>query len=284
MPTQSLASTALSYTTLGFIGGGNLARALIGGLIARGVPAKQVIVSDPVAAQRDALVAQFKVRVTADNAEAARDSQVLILAVKPQELKNVAKQLAPVVTHSKPLVISVAAGIRAADLQRWLNDFPVVRCMPNRPALNGCGVSGLFATAQVPQAQRQLAEQILSAVGPALWVDKEEDMDTVTAVSGSGPAYFFLLIEMLEAAGVELGLKPDVAHRLAVETAYGAGTMARDATESPATLREQVTSKGGTTEAALKTLEAGNVRAIFHAAIAAAAKRSAEMADQFGSD
>jgi pyrroline-5-carboxylate reductase len=191
--------------------------------------------------------------------------------------------LAPVI-QTRPLVISIAAGIRARDLQRWLGGIPVVRCMPNSAALHGCGVTGLFATADVSAASRALAVEILGAVGPALWVDKETDMDAVTAVSGSGPAYFFLLIEMLENAGVELGLTPQVAHRLAVETAYGAGQMARTAPESAATLREQVTSKGGTTDAALKHLEAANVRAIFAAAVLAAAKRSAEMAEQLGQD
>jgi pyrroline-5-carboxylate reductase len=206
----------------------------------------------------------------------------LVLAVKPQELKSVATQLAPVVAQHRPTIISVAAGIRASDLQRWLGGVPLIRSMPNRPALNGAGVTGLFATADVDAASRALAETILGAVGPALWVDKEEQMDAVTAVSGSGPAYFFLLIEMLEAAGVQLGLPPEVARRLAIETAYGSGQMAHTAAESPATLREQVTSKGGTTEAALKSLEAANVRAIFAAAVAAAAKRSAELADQLG--
>jgi pyrroline-5-carboxylate reductase len=267
--------------TLGFIGGGNMARSLIGGLVARGLAATQVIVADPSAQQRAGLKAQLGVQVTEDNAAAARAAQVLILAVKPQDLRTVATQLAPAVQH-RPLIISVAAGIRAADLQRWLGGLPVVRCMPNRPALNGCGVTGLFATADVAAAGRTLAAQILGAVGPALWVEKEQDMDAVTAVSGSGPAYFFLLIEMLENAGVQLGLTPEVAHRLAVENAYGAGQMARVAQESAATLREQVTSKGGTTEAALKQLEAANVRAIFANAIAAAAQRSAELADQLG--
>jgi len=267
--------------TLGFIGGGNMARSLIGGLVAQGLPATQVIVADPLAQQRTALKAQLSVQVTEDNAVAARAAQVLILAVKPQSLRAVATQLAPAVLH-RPLVISVAAGIRATDLQRWLGGLPVVRCMPNTPALHGCGVSGLFATPDVPPAGRTLAAQILGAVGPALWVAKEQDMDAVTAVSGSGPAYFFLLIEMLEEAGVQLGLSAEVAHRLAVETAYGASQMARVAPESAATLREQVTSKGGTTEAALKRLEAANVRVIFANAIAAAAQRSAEMADQLG--
>jgi pyrroline-5-carboxylate reductase len=267
--------------TLGFIGGGNMARSLIGGLIARGLPAQQVIVADPIASQREALTTQLHVRTTDDNTVAARDAQVLLLAVKPQDLRTVAKQLGSAIAH-RPLVISVAAGIRATDLQRWLGGLPVVRCMPNTPALHGCGVTGLFATADVTDTGRALAMQILGAVGPALWVEREQDMDAVTAVSGSGPAYFFLLIEMLETAGVQLGLTAEVARRLAVETAYGACQMARVAPESAATLREQVTSKGGTTEAALKHLEAANVRAIFTAAVAAAARRSAEMADQLG--
>jgi pyrroline-5-carboxylate reductase len=258
-----------------------MARSLIGGLIDRGLPAQQVMVADPIASQRDALTSQLHVRTTDDNAAAARAAQVVVLAVKPQGLRKVALDLAAALAH-RPLVISVAAGIRTTDLQRWLGGMPVVRCMPNTPALNGCGVTGLFATPDVPAAGRALAEQILGAVGPALWVGKEQDMDAVTAVSGSGPAYFFLLTEMLEAAGVQLGLSAEVARRLAVETAYGSGQMMRVAQTSAATLREQVTSKGGTTEAALKRLEAANVRAIFADAIAAAAKRSAEMAQQLG--
>jgi pyrroline-5-carboxylate reductase len=268
--------------TLGFIGGGNMARSLIGGLLARGLPARQVVVSDPVAEQRELLTTRLGVRATDDNLIAARAAQVLILAVKPQVLSDVAKQLASAIGATRPLVISIAAGIRASDIQRWLGGIPVVRAMPNSPALNGCGVSGLFATSDISNAQKKLAETILGAVGPALWIEKEEQMDVVTAVSGSGPAYFFLLIEMLEAAGVELGLPPEVSRRLAIETAYGSGQMAHAATESAATLRQQVTSKGGTTEAALKHLEAAKLRAIFSGAIAAASKRAEEMAEQFG--
>jgi len=268
--------------TLGFVGGGNMARSLIGGLIARGLPATQIIVSDPIDAQRDSLTLQLGVRATADNLAVARTADVIVLAVKPQELHTVATAMAAAVRERKPLVISVAAGIRASDLQRWLGGIPVVRSMPNRPALNGCGVTGLFATSDVSPSGRELAETILGAVGPALWVNEESQMDAVTAVSGSGPAYFFLLIEMLEAAGVQLGLKPDVARRLAIETAYGAGQMAHVAVESPALLREQVTSKGGTTEAALKSLEAANIRGAFTAAVTAAARRSAELAEQLG--
>jgi pyrroline-5-carboxylate reductase len=270
--------------TLGFIGGGNMARSLVGGLIARGLAPTQIIVSDPLPAQRDSLASQLGVRTTGDNLDVAREAQVIILAVKPQELRNVSTALASAMHERAPLIVSVAAGIRASDLQRWLGGLPVVRAMPNRPALNGCGVTGLFATSDVSAVNRELAATILGAVGPALWVQKESQMDAVTAVSGSGPAYFFLLIEMLEAAGVKLGLSADVARRLAIETAYGAGQMARATSESPATLREQVTSKGGTTEAALKHLEAAKVREIFNDAIAAAALRSAELADQLSRD
>jgi pyrroline-5-carboxylate reductase len=268
--------------TLGFIGGGNLAGALIGGLLARGLPARQIIVSDPSPTRREFLTAHLGVRVTTENTDVVRASQVLMLAVKPQDLRSVSVPLAPIVTAAKPLVISVAAGIRATDIQRWIGGLPVVRAMPNTPALHGCGVTGLFATADVSATGRKLAETILAAVGPALWVQTDAQMDAVTAVSGSGPAYFFLLIEMLEAAGIQAGLTADVSRRLAIETAYGAGQMARSATEAPAKLREQVTSKGGTTEAALRHLEAAGVRAIFAEAVAAAAKRSAEMAVRLG--
>ena len=270
--------------TIAFIGSGNMARSLIGGLIAQGLAPQQVIVADAIASQCEQAARQFGVRVAPTNKEAVATSEVLIFAVKPQDLRVVAQELAPELKARTPLVISVAAGIRAADLQRWLGGIPVVRTMPNRPALNGCGVSGLFATDTVPQSSRDLAAAIMGAVGPALWVEKEEDMDVVTAVSGSGPAYFFLLAEMVEAAGVALGLSPDVSRRLAVETAYGSGRMLREATESAAKLREQVTSKGGTTEAALKVLESRDVRGIFANAIEAAAQRSAELAARLGGD
>jgi len=267
--------------SLAFIGGGNMARSLIGGLIARDMDASGIIVADPLAAQREALQAQYGVSVTEDNRTAAGGSKLVILAVKPQEMRNVTTGIADALLP-EALIVSIAAGIRASDIQRWAQGRAVVRCMPNRPALQGCGMTALYATQDVPQDARVRAEQILSAVGATLWVRDEAHMDVVTAVSGSGPAYFFLLIEILEQTGVKLGLEPAVAHRLAVETAYGAGCMAREATESPATLREQVTSKGGTTAAALECLEARDVRAIFADAVAAAARRSAELAQQFG--
>lgn len=266
---------------IGFIGGGNMARSLIGGLIARRTDPASIIVADPLASQRELLAAQYRVSVTDDNRAVARDSSLLVLAVKPQEMRNVALGIADVLPH-EGVVVSVAAGIRVDDIRRWLSGKAIVRCMPNRPALEGCGVTALFAPPDVAREARERAEATLRAVGVTVWVDQEAQMDVVTAVSGSGPAYFFLLIEILERSAIELGLSAETAHRLAVETAYGAGLMARRSSDSPATLREQVTSKGGTTAAALQLLEAHNVRAIFADAIAAAARRSAELADQFG--
>lgn len=266
---------------MSFIGGGNMARSLIGGLIARGADPTSIVVADPSAEQRNILRTRYRVAVTDDNGAAARDSKLTVLAVKPQEMRNVVVGIAASMPPDA-LVVSVAAGIRASDIQRWTQGRPVVRCMPNRPALQGCGMTALYATQDASSQARERAEQIMSAVGATLWVEEEAQLDAVTAVSGSGPAYFFLLIEILELTGVKLGLSESVAHRLAVETAYGAGLMAREANESAATLREQVTSKGGTTAAALEHLEAHNVRAIFADAIAAAAARSAELAKQFG--
>lgn len=264
---------------LAFIGGGNMARSLIGGLLAKGLRATDVIVSDPIESQRALIAQQYGVAVTDNNSAAASTAQVIVLAVKPQELRHVAEAMAASVAH-RPLIISVAAGIRASDLERWLGGIAVVRTMPNRPALNGCGITGMYANANVPTAQRALAMQIMSAVGKVLWVDQEALMDAVTAVSGSGPAYFFLLMELLEAAGVERGLPVATARALAIETAYGAGYMARELSESPATLREQVTSKGGTTAAALNVFASRDLAQIVSSAVKAAADRSAEMAVQ----
>lgn len=268
--------------TIAFIGGGNMARSLIGGLIARGRAASELIVSDPVASQLGSLRAHYGVRIAASNAAAASEADVVVLAVKPQDLRSVVTGMRDTLQTRRPLLISVAAGIRASDIERWAGELPVVRCMPNRPALQGCGMTGLFATSGVSEADRKTASDILSAVGATLWLAEETHMDVVTAVSGSGPAYFFLLIEMLEDAGVALGLPREISRKLAIETAYGSGRMARDAVETPATLREQVTSKGGTTEAALKHLESHGIRSLFSEAIAAAARRSAELARDLG--
>ncbi len=270
-------STFLS-TKLAFIGGGNMARSLVGGLIAKGMAPANITVSDPLPTQLESLQQQYKVNVIENNHSAVRDAEIVVLAVKPQELPHIAQELSPALLR-KPLIISVAAGIRASDLEQWLR-LPVVRAMPNRPALNGCGMTGMYAPVTINAAQRALALQIMSAVGKAIWVESETLIDAVTAVSGSGPAYFFLLMELLETAGIEQGLPADVARTLAIETAYGSGYMARELMESPATLRTQVTSKGGTTEAALKVFAARDLKSIVSEAVKVATSRSAEMAEQ----
>jgi pyrroline-5-carboxylate reductase len=268
---------------LAFIGGGNMAAALISGLIKRGISSDRLVVADPSQDQLNRLVRAYGVKVAADNASAVQGAEVVVLAVKPQQMRAVALGLAPHLTAARPLIISVAAGIPHAALARWFgSQTPVIRTMPNRPALNGFGATGLYAPASVGAANRALAESIMAAVSATVWVEHESQMDTVTALSGSGPAYFFLFMEALEAAAQERGLPTDVAHRLTLETAFGAAQMARDSSDSLATLREQVTSKGGTTAAALEVLDAAGLRAIVAHAVAAADRRSAELAAEFG--
>jgi pyrroline-5-carboxylate reductase len=267
---------------IAFIGGGNMAAALIGGLIKRGLPATHIVAADPGEAQREGLASRFGIIAVADNAHAVRGAEVVVLAVKPQQMRAVALGLAPHLDAQRCLVLSVAAGIPHAALARWLGAaVPVVRTMPNRPALNGFGATGLYAPPGAGAANRALAESIMGAVSATVWVEHESQMDTVTALSGSGPAYFFLFMEALEAAAHERGLPADVAHRLTLETAYGAARMARESNESLAVLREQVTSKGGTTAAALGVLDASGLRAIVAHAVAAADRRSAELGAEY---
>ncbi len=272
------------FGNLTFIGGGNMAAALIGGLIKRGVPAARITVADPSPDRRRQLGREFGVAVASDNTEAAAAAEVIVLAVKPQQMRAVATALAPRLGDSAVLVVSVAAGIPHAALARWFGPrVPVVRTMPNRPALNGFGATGLYAPPGVGAAYRALAESIMSAVSATVWVEHESQMDTVTALSGSGPAYFFLFMEALETAAQQRGLPPEIAHRLTLETAFGAAQMARDSAESLAALREQVTSKGGTTAAALAVLDAAGLRDIVAHAVSAADRRSAELALEYGS-
>ena len=268
---------------LAFIGGGNMAAALIGGLTKRGLPAASVVVADPSREQLQRLVQDYGVTAAPDNAGALKGAEVVVLAVKPQVARTVARGLAPHMAETQPLLISIAAGIPHAALARWFGpEVPVIRTMPNRPALNGFGATGLFAPLGVGAAHRALAEMIMGAVGTTVWVEQESQMDTVTALSGSGPAYFFLFMEALEAAARERGLPSDVAHQLTLETAFGAAQMARRSPDSLAALREQVTSKGGTTAAALEVLDAAGLRAIVAHAVAAADRRSAELAAEYG--
>ena len=266
------------------IGGGQMARALIGGWLRQGIDATRIAVADPSAAQREWLAATFKgLGLHAANEAAARTAGVWLLAVKPQMLAAVAAGLKPLAAAQRPLVISIAAGIHSADLDGWLGGAAaVVRAMPNRPALIGAGVTALYAGNSVPPPRRALATALLEAVGPVVWLTEEAQLDAVTAVSGSGPAYFFRLIELLELAALEQGLPQPIARQLALETAHGAARMARAGGDDPATLRAQVTSPGGTTAAALAVFEAADLRGIVSRAVAAATQRARELADQYG--
>ena len=271
---------------LAFIGGGNMARSLIGGLLHNGWPARQIVVSDPDPEQPARLYQlDPDLSVINDNDAAAAAADVVVFAVKPQILQMVCRELADTLQQSRPLVLSIAAGIRSTDIERWCGgDLPIVRCMPNTPALVQSGATGLFANAKVSDAQRALAETLMRAVGTAVWVGDEPQLDAVTALSGSGPAYVFLVIEAMQAAGEKLGLADEVARLLAIETVFGAAKLALESPDSPATLRERVTSKGGTTERALEVLEAGGIRKLFEDALAAARKRAEELAEQLGKD
>jgi pyrroline-5-carboxylate reductase len=271
--------------SIAFVGGGNMARSLVGGLVTDGVPATQFTVSEPEPARREALEREFGVATTADNAAAVAAADVVVLAVKPQVMPGVARELAGSLAGRPVLVISIAAGIRTTDLARWLGDAPAVtRAMPNTPALLGCGATVLFAGPRVTEAQREQAEAILRAVGSVSWVEDETQLDAVTALSGSGPAYFFLLSEAMAEAAVELGLDPALAELLAVETALGAARMAIESDEDVAELRRRVTSPGGTTEAALEALEAGGFRRLVAQALASAQDRSRVIAERFGKE
>lgn len=271
--------------TLAFIGAGNMARSLIGGLVNNGFPAQSIYVADHNAEVLQSLAALYPVQTFTDNNAAIADADVVVLAVKPQQLQKVVRDMAPHWQKDK-LMVSIAAGIRLDDLDRWLgvDNAAIVRAMPNTPSLVQAGATALCANTQVSDEQHELAESILRAVGLALWVKDEQQMDAVTALSGSGPAYFFLVIEAMQSAGMELGLPEDTARLLALETAFGAAKMALESNESACVLRQRVTSPGGTTERALDEFEQGDLRGLFNKALRAAAGRAAELADQLGQD
>ncbi|WP_028080635.1 pyrroline-5-carboxylate reductase [Solimonas soli] len=268
-----------------FIGGGNMAASLIGGLLKAGHPAARLAVAEPLAERADWLHRTFGVRTAAAAATLASDADVLLLAVKPQQMREA---LAGLGLRRGCTVVSIAAGIRLASLARWLGDgVHLVRTMPNTPALLGAGISGLYAAPSVPEAARRLAEYVLGAAGSCVWIDSEAQIDAVTAVSGSGPAYFFLLTEAMREAGVKLGLAPEIAARLALQTFVGAAKMAEDGAAhgtDVVQLRANVTSKGGTTEAAVRHLENAGLRAILAEALQAAAERGRELGELLAKD
>ncbi len=273
-------------TRLAFIGGGNMARSLIGGLLQNGWAAGDITVSDPDPEQPARLYQLDRaLNVIDDNQQAAATADVVVFAVKPQILQPVCRALAGTLTARRPLILSIAAGIRSTDIDRWCGGgLPVVRCMPNTPALVQSGATGLYANDTVSEAQRALAETLMRAVGTTVWLDDETLLNAVTALSGSGPAYVFLVIEAMQAAGEQLGLPTETAALLAIETVFGAAKLALESPENAATLRARVTSKGGTTERALEVLEGGHLRQLFADALAAASQRAEELAEQLGKD
>lgn len=273
----------MSAYDIAIIGGGNMGRALAGGLVRRGLAPHSICVGEPSETVRASIRRELGCSASADNDEAVAGARTVVIAVKPQEAARVVCGLKPRLIEHRPLVISVAAGIPVRSLELWCGaGVPVVRAMPNRPALVGAGATGLHAPAHIAPAVRTRAEEVMRAVGAVVWVEAESDLDLVTALSGSGPAYCFLLAEMMMQAAVSRGLDPEAARVLAVETLHGAGALAH-ASGDLATLRAEVTSKGGTTEAALRELsgEAG-FGPLVQRAIDAAAQRSRELAAQFG--
>lgn len=271
--------TEFGPLSLAFVGGGHMARGLIGGLLAHQLPPERITVTAPSDATRAALSSDFGVRVEADNLRGIAGASVVVLAVKPQIMGDVARALAPELTLQRPLVISVAAGLRVAQLQRWIGEgVPVVRAMPNRPASLGAGATGLYADDSVGDAHRALATQVLATAGLAVWVKDEDQLDLVTALSGSGPAYFFRLAELMAEAAVAAGLPREAAWSLAAQTLAGAGRMV-SAEESPdlVAMRAAVTSKGGTTAAALACFDEQGLPATVAAGMRAGVERSREL-------
>lgn len=268
---------------IAFIGAGNMASSIIGGLVSKGISPQQIIASDPSAEGLAELRAMAPVQTTADNLQAASDADVVVLAIKPQVMRTVAEALAPAIAERRPLVMSIAAGIPVDSLDRWLGgNMPIVRCMPNTPALVKAGATAMYSSAAVQPAQRELADRVMRAVGLVLWVEQEHSLDAVTALSGSGPAYFFLVMEAMQAAGEQLGLSREQARSLTLQTALGAAQMAVTADVDTAELRRRVTSPGGTTERAVASFEQDGLRELFVRALTAARDRSAELALELG--
>ncbi|PCJ13226.1 MAG: pyrroline-5-carboxylate reductase [Gammaproteobacteria bacterium] len=263
---------------IAFIGAGNMATSLAGGLIAKGLPSHQITLSDPNQERLNELRNEYGVLGTTQNIECIQDAHVIILAVKPQIMADILSEIADTVKQNNALVISIAAGITLTKLSQGLGtETALVRCMPNTPALVQCGATGLISNAAVNAAQREIAQSILESVGIALWMEHEEQIDAVTAVSGSGPAYFFLVMESMIQAGIDMGLSQQQAQQLTLQTALGAATMAMDSDVAPKELRKRVTSPGGTTEQAVNYLQDGDLPKLFKEALQAAKIRSEEL-------
>ncbi|MFD0667893.1 pyrroline-5-carboxylate reductase [Ramlibacter sp. MAHUQ-53] len=269
-----------SQQPLAFIGGGNMASAIIGGLIQQGLPASAIEVVEPFEPTRQRLKDLFGIEARAEAGPALQRAGLVVWAVKPQTFKEAAAQVRPHLAQA--LHLSVAAGIRSDSIAAWLGTERIVRSMPNTPALVGQGMTALFARTAVTADDRSLVERVIGTTGEYLWVDGEAKLDAVTALSGSGPAYVFLFLEAMIQAGAEMGLDRDQAKRLAIATFAGASTLARDSQEPPEVLRERVTSKGGTTYAALTSMQADQVPQAFIKAMHAACRRATELGNEFG--
>jgi pyrroline-5-carboxylate reductase len=271
----------MSHLELAVLGAGNMGRALIGGLLRHGMRPEQITIGESHEAARAMLSRELGIAATADNAAATAKANLVVLAVKPYQAGSVLSSLASQLQQRRPIVLSVAAGVRIEAIQRWCGaGIPVIRAMPNRPALVGAGATGLFASSEVDASHRAMAEQVMQSVGEVVWVATEDALDAVTALSGSGPAYFFLLAEAMAKAGVDLGLPTETARRLSIATLHGAGLLAQVGDGDLARLRAEVTSKGGTTEAALRVLQGAGFDELVRRALEAAAHRSRELAEE----
>lgn len=271
----------MDYGKVAFVGGGNMTRALAGGMLAAGYEPSHILVSEPLASHRESLAGELEGSIIhADNDRVVREAECVVFAVKPQILSQVCKPLARIVQDSRPLIISIAAGVRSHDIDTWLGGgLAVVRVMPNQAALLRLGISGIYANERTTTEQLEIASNIIATTGPVVPVPTEQDIDTVTAVSGTGPAYFYLLVDMLVKVAENLGLDHDAALKLSLETARGAGELAEQSGESMDALIARVRSPGGTTAAAFDSLDASDFRDIFTAAVVAARDRAVELAD-----
>lgn len=266
---------------IAFIGGGNMASAIISGLTSQGFGAQNIDVVEPYPEAREKLKVQFGIDAAPQADVFLNKATIVIWAVKPQTFKDAALQTR---LHTQnALHLSVAAGIRSDSIARWLDNERIVRTMPNTPALIGKGITAMYPRPAVSEADRKLAELVIGTTGEYLWLDAEEKLDAVTALSGSGPAYMFYFMEAMTAAGVDMGLSREQAYQLAVATFIGAGELARSSSEPPEVLRQRVTSKGGTTHAAITSMDASGVSALFAQALHAARARARELGDEFGS-
>ena len=269
--------------TIAFLGGGNMAKSIIAGLISDGYRADKIWVADRNDSKRHALEQQFQIHTTDEVSIACQQADIVILAVKPQGMESLSHQVGKHIAQDKPLVISIAAGILMQDLATWFgHSTPIVRAMPNTPSVVRVGATGLYANEHTSKDQCSLAEQILRAIGIVTWVKDETLIDAIAALAGSGPAYYFLIMEIMQQVGEEMGLNAKDAHLLTLQTALGAAKLAYESSEDLDQLRQQVTSKGGTTEAALQSFEAEGIRAMFRTAMQANRARSIELAEELG--